>query len=318
MSFIFISYSRHDQAYVSTLVQALQSHRLPIWIDDRIDYGSTWPKVIQNHLKQSSVFLVVMSPQSEDSHWVQCELSLALKLKKPIFPLLLEGELWLSVAAIQTVDVMDGKLPPDHFFETIRGYFPGKGMTDGSIQTESDTSQPTQGIGNQFRCLKGLLEDENWEEADAETARIMIYFSGDESETQFVYEDIDNFPCGVIFEIDSLWTQYSNKRFGFSVQREIWSRSKRKFETFSDKVGWRINGAWAQESELTYSLNAPFGHLPSLNWVHIHGWAVGSESCGHHLYKLFERYAVCLRLKSRGKFNDSSKPHKRKSKGFQN
>ncbi|RZM78829.1 toll/interleukin-1 receptor domain-containing protein [Leptolyngbya iicbica] len=124
MSFIFISYSRQDQAYVSTLVQALQSHRLPVWIDDRIDYGTTWPRVIQDHLEQCAVFVVVMSPRSEDSHWVQCELSLALELKKPIFPLLLEGRRWLSVAAIQSVDVLGGQLPPARFFDTVRGYFP--------------------------------------------------------------------------------------------------------------------------------------------------------------------------------------------------
>ena len=123
MSFVFISYSRQDQAYVSLLVQVLQSHHLPVWLDDRINYGSTWPKIIQENLEKCAVFVVVMSPRSEDSHWVQCELSLALELKKPIFPLLLEGRRWLSVAAIQSVDVEGGKLPPARFFDTVRAYF---------------------------------------------------------------------------------------------------------------------------------------------------------------------------------------------------
>lgn len=136
MSFIFISYSRQDQDYVSTLVQALHSHRLPTWLDNRIDYGATWPRVIQDHLEQCEVFLLVMSPQSEDSHWVQCELSLALELRKPIFPLLLEGRRWLSVAAIQTVDVKGNKLPPARFFETVQTYFPSPKATAQSISIQ--------------------------------------------------------------------------------------------------------------------------------------------------------------------------------------
>ncbi|PSN13460.1 hypothetical protein C7293_15885 [filamentous cyanobacterium CCT1] len=133
MSFIFISYSRQDQAYVSLLTQALESHHLPVWLDDRIDYGTRWPRVIQDHLEQCQVFVVVMSPRSEESHWVQCELSLALELKKPIFPLLLEGRRWLSVAAIQAVDVADGKLPPARFFNTLQPYFPASSSTAKSL-----------------------------------------------------------------------------------------------------------------------------------------------------------------------------------------
>jgi aryl-phospho-beta-D-glucosidase BglC (GH1 family) len=38
---IFISYSRQDQAYVNKLVQALTKQGLPVWLDDRIDYGDT-------------------------------------------------------------------------------------------------------------------------------------------------------------------------------------------------------------------------------------------------------------------------------------
>ena len=87
-----------------------------------------------------------MSPRSEDSHWVQCELSLALELKKPIFPLLLDGRRWLSVAAIQTVDVSGGKLPPARFFEVVRGHFPGREATAQSIFIQDDATDATERI----------------------------------------------------------------------------------------------------------------------------------------------------------------------------
>lgn len=124
MSHIFISYSRQDQAYVNLLAQALESHHLPVWLDNHIDYGTTWPRIIQDHLEQCQAFVVVMSPRSEESHWVQCELTHALELKKPIFPLLLEGRRWFSVATLQLVDVTDGTVPPARFFEILSTYFP--------------------------------------------------------------------------------------------------------------------------------------------------------------------------------------------------
>ena len=117
---IFISYSRKDQAYVNKLVKALEREGLPVWLDDRIDYGDTWPRVIEENLTKSQVFLLVMSPRSKNSYWVNCELALALELKKPIFPLLLEGSRWLEVGIIQTVDIQGGKLPPASFFDRVR------------------------------------------------------------------------------------------------------------------------------------------------------------------------------------------------------
>jgi hypothetical protein len=124
MSFIFISYSRQDQTYVDLLVQALESHRLPVWIDQRINYGSRWPQEIEDHLERCQVFLLVMSPRSKESHWVQCELDRALKRNKPIFPLLLEGDHWLQVGIIQATNVVGSKLPPADFFEAVRDCFP--------------------------------------------------------------------------------------------------------------------------------------------------------------------------------------------------
>lgn len=116
---IFISYSRQDQAYVRKLNDAFKENGLSVWLDERIDYGAAWQKAIADHLRACGVFVRVMTPRSLDSHWVQCELAFALDLKKPIFPLLLEGERWLGVANLQVVDVRSGSLPPDRFFRNV-------------------------------------------------------------------------------------------------------------------------------------------------------------------------------------------------------
>ena len=51
---------------------------------------------------------------------VQNEMSFAQGNNKPIFPLLLEGQVWLAMAAMQYVDVLDGKMPPERFYEDLR------------------------------------------------------------------------------------------------------------------------------------------------------------------------------------------------------
>jgi hypothetical protein len=46
------------------------------------------------------------------------------KAEKAYFPVLLEGELWLPLTAVQAPEVKDGKLPSDNFFATIGKHFP--------------------------------------------------------------------------------------------------------------------------------------------------------------------------------------------------
>jgi hypothetical protein len=130
---IFISYSRKDQDYVNKLVETLRKQELPWWLDNKIDYGDQWTKEIEENLKKCQVFLLVMSPNSKESDWVQRELIFAQQLQKPIFPLLLAGERWFQIINIQTTDVLDGKLPPDIFFNKIRSKL--------NIQTAQSTAE---------------------------------------------------------------------------------------------------------------------------------------------------------------------------------
>lgn len=121
MSFIFISYSREDQVYVEMLVEVFQEQNLPCWLDEQIEHGEVgWNRMIERRLEKCGAFLVVMTPSSRESLWVQNELSRAIELRKPIFPILLAGNRWLDVASIQAADVTNGNLPPDRFFKRLQ------------------------------------------------------------------------------------------------------------------------------------------------------------------------------------------------------
>jgi len=124
MSYIFISYSHKDNDYVHKLQEALQNEGFDVWIDDRINYGKTWPIVIQRHLDNCGAFIVVMTEHAYDSEWVQNEVTRARRKKKPFFALLLRGDTWLSFEAIQYEDVSGERLPRKKFYEDLASVIP--------------------------------------------------------------------------------------------------------------------------------------------------------------------------------------------------
>lgn len=121
MGHIFISYSHKDTAYAHGLAKNLQNTGFQVWIDQRLDYGSQWPREIQKQLDTCEAFILIMTPRSFESDWVQSELQRAKRKLKPIFPLLLEGaEPWLSVESTQFYDVRGGGYPDSRFYSALK------------------------------------------------------------------------------------------------------------------------------------------------------------------------------------------------------
>ena len=121
MSHIFISYSHKDTVYAHGLAKTLYDDGFEVWIDERLDYGSQWPLEIQKQLDSCGAFIVIMTPRSFASEWVQSELQRAKRKNKPIFPLLLEGdEPWLSVESTQYFDVRGNVFPDSKFYFALK------------------------------------------------------------------------------------------------------------------------------------------------------------------------------------------------------
>ena len=83
-------------------------------------------------------------------------------------------------------------------------------------------------------------------------------------------EDIDNFPCEDLRTIDGLWVKHSQRRFGFSVQKQIHQElggttkhDNKIWRTFGRRVGW-LNFLWLVELEEISEKKAPDGHFPIL------------------------------------------------------
>ncbi|MGZ9226882.1 MAG: toll/interleukin-1 receptor domain-containing protein, partial [Anaerolineales bacterium] len=118
---IFISYSHDDTEYAHALADHLHTLGFEVWIDEHLDYGAQWPQELQKQLDSCLAFILIMTPRSYASEWVQSELQRARRKLKPVFPLLLEGdEPWLSVESTQYYDVQGNVLPDSEFYSDLK------------------------------------------------------------------------------------------------------------------------------------------------------------------------------------------------------
>ncbi|MDM3851341.1 MAG: GUN4 domain-containing protein [Aphanizomenon gracile PMC627.10] len=148
----------------------------------------------------------------------------------------------------------------------------------------SPTNKPTPVI---FQNLEALLKAGKWREADLETWELMKKLTKREREGWLRFEDVKNFPRQELRKMDQLWVKYSNGKFGFSVQKQIWLELGGKLDGEPDwdtlrklgsRVGWRKNNEWLSYESYTFSTNALPGHLPvlSMGWLGWGGWGLGS------------------------------------------
>lgn len=191
---------------------------------------------------------------------------------------------------------IDGKLPPPIINGSI---IPISTITDeNSIsplrddnkdelddKIEVDPSPPDQKLENHIN-LKGnydklsrlLLEEKEWKAADVETMQVILHIAEKTKEGWLTSQDIAKIPSEDLKKIDSLWLEASNRKFGYSVQRNIWVKIQYKsknsdisinydpslFLEFAKQVGWRVNNnSLMNYDDFDFSLNAPDGHLPT-------------------------------------------------------
>jgi eukaryotic-like serine/threonine-protein kinase len=139
-------------------------------------------------------------------------------------------------------------------------------------------------LSSDYSHLRELLAQKRWKEADLETELVMLRVARVEKEGWLNLELINRFPWEDLRTIDQLWVMYSNGRFGFRVQKRIWQEigGKVDYQTerrLGDRVGWRQDNSWLNYDDLTFSLDAPAGHLPargSALWARgcvFFGWA---------------------------------------------
>ncbi|MBS9383109.1 MAG: GUN4 domain-containing protein [Dolichospermum sp. BR01] len=153
-------------------------------------------------------------------------------------------------------------------------------------------------VGIDYSNLKKLLSDKKWNQANTETATLMrlavtnhdkrlnIIPNDARAYTELNNELIVKIPARDLNTIDKLWLNYSEGKFGFSVQKEIYQSfgGTKEFngeirDKFGISVAWRIsdkdgNYFWRSSLDCHYYIEtAPKGHLPSCLWAGVNdGW----------------------------------------------
>ncbi|HEY9622467.1 MAG TPA: GUN4 N-terminal ARM-like repeat domain-containing protein [Crinalium sp.] len=122
--------------------------------------------------------------------------------------------------------------------------------------------------GIDYAPLQTLLGQQDFEVADRLTLEKMCQLAGETaSKRKWIYfTEVENFPSTDLQTINTLWSVYSEGKFGFSVQREIWLSVGKNWDRLWDQIGWRTNNNWTRYPQgFTWDLTAPRGHLPLSN-----------------------------------------------------
>lgn len=88
---VFISYSSKDAETAETVRSILDKNGIVCWMAPRnIPGGSNYTKEIPAAIRGCQVFVLVLSENAQNSHWVLKELDLAVNFGKVILPFMLE------------------------------------------------------------------------------------------------------------------------------------------------------------------------------------------------------------------------------------
>jgi len=127
MAHIFVSYSKKDIDFARQLKTLLEKSDFVVWMDDtELELSERWWPQIEDSIETCAAFIVLMSPNSKPSDWVEREILHAERNQKKIFPILIRDDYWSRLANIQHFDMTAG-VPsslPTRLNQGLRLYIP--------------------------------------------------------------------------------------------------------------------------------------------------------------------------------------------------
>ena len=89
--YLFISYSHKDTYALERVKTIFDDSKIRYWYDNGLHSGDDWNLIIANRLRNASVCLLLLSPNSASSEYVKNELNFAMNHRIPIHTLLLSS-----------------------------------------------------------------------------------------------------------------------------------------------------------------------------------------------------------------------------------
>lgn len=122
-----------------------------------------------------------------------------------------------------------------------------------------------------YTALEQSLVMRNFEKADQLTQISLCNLASsnlsiDNQRSWLYFTDILSLPVEDLRIIDTLWKIYSQEKFGFSIQRDIWLTNNCNWDKLWCNIGWKKqNSLIRYPQEFVWNTSAPLGHLPLFN-----------------------------------------------------
>lgn len=123
--------------------------------------------------------------------------------------------------------------------------------------------------GIDYSDLQNCLALEKFLDADKLTIEKLCQISGELAIKRgwLYFSEVDKIPVEDLQTINNLWLIFSEGKFGYSVQRELWLGVGKNWDKLWEKIGWKKANNWTRyPHEFIWDLtDAPRGHLPLSN-----------------------------------------------------
>lgn len=210
---------------------------------------ANWLNRLRSESLKQQLQVVQELAQAGEAGWdglMQFLAERTLQQNPPIAPTPIEGKVYQLLRQAPTAKVQD-------FLNTK---FP-----HGLVPLASDK-------GIDYSTLQQLLANQDFLASDRLTLEKMCELAGAAAiKRKWLYfSEVEQFPITDLHTINQLWLVYSEGKFGFSVQRELWLATGQNWDRLWELIQWRSGNNWTRyPQDFIWDLSAPRGHLPLSN-----------------------------------------------------
>ncbi len=160
---VFISYSRHDIDVARELQTFLTSKGYTVWIDlAGIQGGQDYMQRIHLAIMDSQAMVLLISKDSQNSEWVLKELTLAIKNRKQVVPVLIDGYGITNPSfdlALANINILDAARDMPEACLQIAESLSGGGTRHAHKNKKTEDGSP---CGNGVSCLSDAWADDSF------------------------------------------------------------------------------------------------------------------------------------------------------------
>jgi serine/threonine protein kinase len=143
-------------------------------------------------------------------------------------------------------------------------------LSSAALNNEANESEREVEVQLDCSTLQSLLTEGAYRAADEETWRLLLTITDCTTQKSLSLDALEGVSVSALQTIDRLWWTHSQGRFSLRVQQQIYRElggtaefNFALWEQFAERVGWCQDQHWLNYSELTFSKEAPMGHLPT-------------------------------------------------------